>query len=121
MKIRYLPAISSLVLVAIFAVLWFYALHTTSGAPTWARWLIALLIFCVSLMGIGAALKTGSGLAAKLAYVIGVLLVVFGAGSFYVLTALSTINVFGGLAILGGLVVALVASVIIAMRDRAEG
>lgn len=115
MPIRYAPALCSLTLAAIFTALWFYAIGATGNTPGWVQGFTVLSIAGVTLAGISAALRLKCSLPVRAAYVAGTISVLLGIASFYVFNEPSTINLFGFLSILGGLVVSLASSAVIAV------
>lgn len=114
MKRRHLPAFSSLMLTGIFVAIWLYAFFTTTNSPVWFPHLMSLAILSLSLIGAGAAAQSESSISAKSFYVIGILLIIIGVGSFYVFNAPTTINIFGFLCIVVGVIDSLISSVFIA-------
>lgn len=120
MKIRYLPLLSSLLLFVILLGIWFYALHTVSGATVLAHYAVGLLIVCVSCVGILGVLKLKKHKVMVCAYVASMILVLCGVGSFYIFQELSTINIGGFIAILIGISSANMTAVLFVVTDHIQ-
>lgn len=118
MKLQYVPLLSSLTCLAIFFSLWLYAFCTTTGLPAGVVQMIFLLLFSLSIIGIGTTVRLPIKTLTRVVYLIAMVFVLLGFGSFYVFREPTTINIFGLLAIITGLMVANVIGLIFALNDH---
>ena len=106
MYYRLIPLFSSLLLTGLIGGLWWFAWESTAPAPTWMLASVLVIAFLFAAIGIVFASKTTASMGAKITYLTGMIFFLAGFASFYVFSQPTTINIFGFIAVLAGLIVA---------------
>lgn len=102
----YFSLFSSLLLTGLTVGLWLYSLNTTVALPSWALVLVLLAVIFFVTIGIAFAMRISGKQGAKLTYTMGILIFFVGFSSFYLFLEPTSINIFGFIAVLVGLVAA---------------
>lgn len=102
----YFSLFSSLLLTGLTVGLWVYSFNSTVALPSWALVLVLLAVILFVTIGIVFAIRISGKRRAKFTYTMGILIFFVGFSSFYLFLEPTSINIFGFIAVLVGLIAA---------------
>lgn len=115
---RFTPLICSLALTGGTCAFWYYALNSMTGLPAWAAAFPGSIVTALALLGVFFASGIRTLRITPYVYMLGLFTTAAGFWSFYVFIDPTTINLFGFVAIVVGLLVSDVAGLVIALRAK---